>query len=132
MSNTGTLQVRVYTSEAQVPVEGATVVVTGTGERGKLELISVQATDRSGLVRPITIATPQTADSTSPDLSGNGRPFALCSVWAEHPGFAMLRVEGVQIFPGVVTEQNMELIPLEENESSLEQRGLREISGQNL
>lgn len=132
MSNTGTLQVRVYTSEAQVPVEGATVVVTGTGERGKLELISVQVTDRSGLVRPIFIETPQVSDSTSPDRSGNSRPFTMCSVWAEHPGFAMLRVEGVQVFPGVVTEQNMELIPLGENESSLEQRGLREISGQNL
>lgn len=132
MSNTGTLQVRVYTSEAQVPVEGATVVVTGAGERGKLELISVQVTDRSGLVRPVIIATPQMSDSTAPDRSGNGQPFALCSVWAEHPGFAMLRVEGVQIFPGVVTEQNMELIPLGENQSSLETRGLREIPGQNL
>jgi len=132
MSEKGILRVRVYTSVAQIPVESATVVVTRAGDRGRHELLSVQATDRSGLIRPVSIATPDAGESTAPNGEQNGRPYALCSVWAEHPGFAMLRVEGVQIFPGVETVQHMELIPLGENESSLEQRGLREIAGRNL
>lgn len=132
MSEKGTLRVRVYTSVAQIPVEGATVVVTGTGEGGRYKLISVQSTDRSGLIRPVTIPTPDAGESTAPNGSETERPYAVCSVWAEHPGFAMLKVEGVQIFPGVETVQNIELIPLGELESSLEKRNLREIPGQNL
>ena len=50
MSGIGTLRVRVFTSKAQIPVEGATVVVTGAGENGKQDLISLQITDRSGLI----------------------------------------------------------------------------------
>ena len=38
MEGTGTLVVRVYTSRARLPVEGATVVVTQKGEQGKYQL----------------------------------------------------------------------------------------------
>ena len=48
MQAMGTLVVRVYTSQAQIPVEGATVVVTTPGTNGKRKLLSVKATDRSG------------------------------------------------------------------------------------
>ena len=130
MSDSGTLIVRVYTSAAKIPVEGATVVVTARGEGGKERLVSVQITDRSGLIRPVSVAAPAPSESTSPN--GGARPYAVLGVWAEHPGFAMLRVEGVQVFSGQVTEQGMELLPLGENENSLETRGLREIPGQNL
>ena len=56
----------------------------------------------------------------------------MCSVWAEHPGYAMLQVDGVQIFPGVETVQNMELTPLERGQSSLQQRTVRDIPAQDL
>lgn len=57
---------------------------------------------------------------------------AVCDVWAEYPGYAMLLVEGVQIFDGVDTLQEMELAPLSEGESSLIQNQTWEIPGQNL
>ena len=53
-------------------------------------------------------------------------------MWAEHPGYAMLLVEGVQIFQGVETLQSMELEPLNEGQSSLIQNNIREIPGQTL
>ena len=56
----------------------------------------------------------------------------MCDVWAEYPGYAMLLVEGVQIFDGVDTLQEMELAPLSEGESSLIQNQTWEIPGQNL
>ena len=130
MEGTGTLAVRVYTSRARLPVEGATVVVTQKGENGKYQLLSVQATDQSGQVKPITIPTPALGESTHPGSSSP--PYAVCDVWAEHPGFAMLLVEGVQIFDGVDTLQEMELAPLSEGESSLIQNQTWEIPGQNL
>ncbi len=130
MANEGRLKVRVYTSQAELPVEGATVVVTQSGKAGKYTLLSVQISDSSGLVRPIEISTPASNESTSPNQ--NGAAFALCNVWAEHPGYAMLQVEGVQIFPGVETLQDMELIPLAEGQSSLQQRDIRQMTAQAL
>lgn len=130
MEGTGTLRVRVFTSRARVPVSGATVVVTQRGEGGKYQLLSVQATDPSGAVKPISIPTPALGESTHP--GGGAPPYAVCDVWAEHPGYAMLLVEGVQIFQRVETLQDMELSPLSEGKSSLIQNDLREIPGQSL
>ena len=133
MQATGTLSVRVYTSQAQIPLEGAAVVVAAPGEEGKYKLLSIQSTDSSGLIRPVTIDAPALGESTSPGgLPGNGAPFALCDVWAEQPGYAMLQVENVQIFPGVETVQNMELIPLPQGLCSLQQRDERDIPAQSL
>lgn len=130
MNGTGTLTVHVYTSRAKLPLADATVVVTQRGEGGKYQLLSVQATDRSGFTRPVDIPTPILGDSTHP---GDGTPpYVVCDVWAEYPGYAMLLVEGVQIFDGVDTLQEMELAPLSEGESSLIQNQTWEIPGQNL
>ena len=78
MNGTGTLTVQVYTSRAKLPLADATVVVTQRGEGGKYQLLSVQATDRSGFTRPVDIPTPILGDSTQP---GNGTPpYAVCDV----------------------------------------------------
>lgn len=131
MASAGRLRVRVYTSRAELPVEGATVVVTQNSEAGKYKLLSVQVTDDSGLIQPMEIPAPAAEESTRPDNEG-AAAFALCNVWAEHPGYAMLQVEGVQIFPGVETLQNMELIPLAEGQTSLQQRNVRQLTPQSL
>ena len=130
MDNVGQLDVRVYTSRAQLPVEGANVVVTAEGTAGKRRLLSVQRTDSSGNVKGVEIPTPPAAQSTAP--GSGGAAFAFVDVWAEHPGFAALMVEGVQIFPGVRTFLPMELTPLEEGQNSLQESDLREISRQAL
>lgn len=130
MEGSGRLGIRVYTSRAKLPIEDATVVVTQRQEDGRYRLISVQATDQSGSIQPVTIPTPLLGSSTSP--GSEERPFTVCDVWAEHPGYAMLLVEGVQIFDGVETLQAMELIPLTEGQSSLIQSDTREITDQGL
>ena len=132
MESTGRLTVRVYVSQAQIPVEGATVVVTAPGEGGRLRLLSVQATDSSGEIRPIDIAAPALAGSEYPQGVGEAPPYSVCDVWAEHPGYAMLEATGVQIFPGVETMQAMELLPLPRGQSSLEHLDVREITPQSL
>lgn len=127
---TGELVVRVYATSAQLPLEGATVVVTAKEENGKFDLISLQKTDRSGMTEPIKVQTPEEADST--ERNAPEQPYRYCDVWAEHPGFLVQRVDGVQIFPNVTTRQDMELIPLGEGEHPLGYVDTRDISGQNL
>ena len=124
MANTGTLNVRVFVTEAQIPLEGATVVVTRDGAGGKYELLSVQATDSSGKIRPVEVAVPG-GSSTEPGEAGAEAPYASCNVWAEHPGFITLQVDGVQVFAGVETEQDMEMIPLAQGQQSLLRRTVR-------
>lgn len=130
-NTTGTLQVQVYTSRAELPVRDATVVVIRRMPSGKYDLISIQSTDSSGMTKPIEIGTPPLLESTEPN-SIPETPFTQCDIWAEHPDFAMLLVEGVQIFPGVETIQSMELCPLNGNGTSLTQCGVWEIPPQNL
>ena len=135
MPDIGSLVVRVYTSQAQIPLEGATVVVASPcpQQEGKFNLFSVQITDSSGQIKPVIIETPGPEESTAPNGSPfGGVPFAQCCVWAEHPGFAMLQMEGVQVFPGVETLQEMELMPLAQGQSSLQERDSQNIPAQDL
>ena len=75
----GTLQIRVYTSRAQLPIEDATVVVTQISPTGKYHLLSVQITDREGRVQPLTIPAPPRWESTGP--TQDMVPFSVCQVW---------------------------------------------------
>ena len=68
--------VRVYTSRAQLPVAGATVVVTQRDKGGKYKLLSVQSTDSSGATNPVEIPTPLLGESTH----ARGGIAPLCSM----------------------------------------------------
>ena len=112
MASIGTIVTRVYTSRAQLPVPGATVAVTQRAGGGRHTLLALRVTDENGRTAPIRVATPEPAASESP---GTESPFAVCDIWVEHTGYRMLHVEGVQIFPGVETRQDAELLPLPEH-----------------
>lgn len=92
------------TSNASIPVENATVIVT----QGQT-LLAVRTTDRSGNTAPIAIDTPELSESLSPD---NGVPFALVDVAIDHPEYQRIVANNVQIFPNVYTRQTFALIPL--------------------
>ena len=109
MSQTGTLVTRVFTSRGQLPVQDAFVSVVYHGDEANQRLLSVQNSDRSGNTMPITIDTPILADSQSPDQP---TPFALCDLRVEHRGYQLLIIRNVQIFPGIVSVQDLPLIPL--------------------
>lgn len=110
MAQQGSFIARVYTSNGSIPVAGATVIVTRhTPNQAKPELLGLQITDGSGLTKPITIPTPDTSLSQQP---GNGIGWSTVDVSAHHPRYEQILVRGVQIFPGVETIQNFQLIPL--------------------
>ena len=130
MTQTGTLTARVFTSRAQLPVEGATVAVTQRGRNGKYRILSVQQTNRDGATRPIAIPTPTVGESTAPNAGAE--PFARCDIWVEHEGYELTVIEDVQIFPGEVSLQQVELEPLVRGEGWTQQTQVRPIPPQSL
>lgn len=111
MASSGTILARVYTSRAQIPVQGATVAFTQKGAGTRHKLLAVRITDESGKTSPVVLETPDSATGQDP---GGVTPFALCDVWVQSQGYELLLVEDVQVFPNTATVQDAMLIPLSE------------------
>lgn len=130
MPENGTLVVQVYTSRTRIPIPDATVTVTQPGDgKGRRRLVSVQVTDENGRTAPVTLATPPASDSTAP---GTARAFTTCEVRVEHPDFDVEVVEGLQIFSGVRTLLEAELVPLSERANPQTSRRLVRVTPQTL
>lgn len=108
MSATGYIQVRAYTSRAQIPLEDVAIMVT----RPDGTAISMALTDRSGLIPPIPITVPDLASSQSPDTGIV--PFTNVNIYARLEDFEQIEAEDVQVFADTVTWQELEMIPLSE------------------
>lgn len=130
MAQSGTLRVRVYTSQAEIPVVGAAVIVATRGRDGKYQLVSLQETDDSGNIQPVKVDAPPASESTSPEQME--QPFTVVDVWVEHPGYEVMWLEQVQVFAGQQTQQQVELNPLVAGESWTERTDARPIPPQNL
>lgn len=111
MPYSGTLMTRVFTSRSQLPVEDAAVSILQHEPGGRQRLINIQTSDRSGNTVPTIIETPDAQNSQSP---GQETPFSLCDIWVECPGYQLLLIQNVQIFPGIASIQDLPLIPLAE------------------
>lgn len=113
MEQFGSLTVRVTTSQAQLPVAGASVIVTtSTGGPGNT-VKAVLETNENGVAGPIRLPAPTTpTDGTTP---GGPVPYALYSLWVEHPGYEVVLFRDFQVFPNIQTIQSVSLIPLSGN-----------------
>ena len=106
----GTILANVFVSGRAVPVEGATVLITRAGSGGaQPELLAILVTDESGRTPSFSIDTPEAAASQSP---GGAVGWSDITISAEHPQYERIVVENAQVFPGVQTIQNFQLIPL--------------------
>lgn len=128
MASMGYLTARIYTSSAQLPVRDATVAVTQTTATGTKQL-ATRVTDQSGKITPIPIPTPERQESLQP---GTAAPYSAVSLTVEYPGYERVLIQGVQVFPGILTEQEVELLPLEELPQVYNMTELIEIPSQEL
>ena len=109
MPQTGSLIVRAFTSNAQLPVSGATVIISSQEEDGRRKVFSIQTTDESGGTAPVQLEAPDKDLSAGP---GRPAPFSNYSLVVEHPEYYLATFEKLQVFPGVETVQNVPLVPL--------------------
>ena len=109
MPTNGFLTIRTYTSAAQLPVEDVTVSVTRPDSKGT-RLFATRITDESGLAGPIAIPTPDRSESLQ---AGVAAPYTTVDIIADHPNYERVLVENAQVFAGVLSQQDIALIPLE-------------------
>lgn len=128
MPESGYLTLRVYQSHAQLPLYGAAITVTQPASSGS-HLLATRLTDQSGKAGPITIETPNRSESQIP---GFPRPFTAVDVTAEYPGYERILVENVQIFSGIETQQNLEMLPLSARPDAFNMTEIFDISAQQL
>lgn len=108
MSATGYIQVHAYTSYAQLPLENVAVTVTATDGTA----IAMRLTDRSGRIAPIEVPVPERSESLTPNPGE--KPFTSVNLYARLKGYEQFEMENVQVFAGIVTDQDLAMIPLAE------------------
>ena len=109
MSAVGYIQVRAFTSYAQIPIKDAAVTITDINEN----VIAMRLTNRSGnFDKPIEISVPDLSAGQSPNTGVT--PYTSVNLYARAENFEEIEVNNVQVFPDTVTLQNLELIPLSE------------------
>lgn len=126
LSATGYIQVRAYTSNAQIPLEDVAISVTATDGTA----IAMRLTNRNGLITPISLPVPDLAASQSPNPEE--RPFAVVNLYARLQGYEQIEIENLQIFADTTTNQNLEMIPLSELPSAWDQTEIFDTPAQNL
>ena len=126
MPDTGYIQVRAFTSKAQIPLKDVAISVTATDGTA----IAMRLTDQSGQIEPIPIPVPNRAESLTPNPEEI--PFARVNIYARLSGYIQIENEDLQVFADTVTDQNLEMIPLSELPSSWGERELFLTPRQNL
>ena len=126
MSATGYIQARAYASFAQLPL--ADVAITITSDDGTA--LAMALTDRSGKIPPVAIPVPDLAESQSPDPPE--RPWAVVNLYAHKRGYEAVEAENLQVFAGVTTQQDLEMVPLSELPGSWDQVLVLDTPPQNL
>lgn len=126
LASTGYIQVRAFTSRAQLPLEDVAVVITASDGT----TLAMRLTNRNGEIAPVEIPVPDASESQSPDPAE--QPFTSVNVYGRKQGFERIENEGTQVFAGVTTLQQLEMIPLSEFPDSWERTEFFSTPNQNL
>lgn len=93
--------------------------------------IAMRLTNRSGMLDvPIEIPVPDLAASQSPNPGF--LPFTVVDLYARLENFEEIFIENLQVFAGVQTDQNLELIPLAEFPEAWNKTEVFDTPAQNL
>ena len=126
LPSTGYIQVHAFSSYAQIPLQDVSVSVSAADGTA----IALRLTDRSGRIEPIAIPVPDRQESLTPNPPE--RPFATVNLSARLKDYEQIFVDNIQVFAGVTTDQDLELIPLSELPASRSKSETFVTSQQNL
>ena len=103
----GTIQFRVFTSDANIPLPGVTVILRQ--QDSPYQLLGILVTDESGQTPVTAIETCDASLGQSPGSSE--QPWVSLRAYVEHPAYEEASFSGIQLFPGILTVQNVQLLP---------------------
>ena len=74
--------------------------------------IAFRLTDRNGKIEPVPISVPDRSASQTPNTGVT--PYTNVNISARLENYEQIESENVQVFPSVITTQDLEMIPLSE------------------
>lgn len=108
----GTIKIQVTSSIGLIPVQDARITISYTGEPDStLEQVSTNAEGQS---ETLTLAAPPLEYSMDPEQMN--QPYAEYTVQVEAEGYRPVSIEGVDVFSGELSLQNVRMEPLEVSE----------------
>lgn len=107
---TGGMQVNVTTLRRLYPVKGATVTVF-TGAPATPTVIETDITDESGKSGVFNLKTPPKSESQQAENDG-ALPYASYNISVRSDGYVEQIAMNVPVFPGVISVQGIDLIPI--------------------
>lgn len=92
--------------------------------------IAMRVTDRNGQITAIAVPVPDLAAGQTPDTGQ--LPFTRVNLYARLPGYVQIENEDLQVFPDIITVQNLEMIPQSELPDSWGEKEIFPTPVQNL
>ena len=127
MSAKGYIQVRAYTSYAQIPLEGVAISIVDTYG----STIALRITNKNGMLdQPVEVTVPDFSAGLQPET--NIIPFGVVNLYARTKNYEAIEIENLQIFPNRTTMQDLAMIPLAELPSSYNKLEIFPTPPQNL
>lgn len=126
LPSTGYIQVHAYASNARLPLRDVAVRIADMND----STIALRLTDRSGTIIPVEVSVPDVSAGQTPDTGII--PFTRVNIYARLENYERIEAKDVQVFPGVVTLQNLEMIPLSELPESWNKVEIFDTPAQNL
>lgn len=112
MTDTGALRIGVISSLGQIPIQGAAVSITYTGEPDRV--LEELTTDISGLTKTVELPAPPIEYSMNP--VSEIQPYAEYNILVTAPGYEPVSVSGSELLAGTTSLQPIRMNPLEVSE----------------
>ena len=100
----GILRIQCYAARQSAPMAGVSITVTGEG------FAADRVTGTDGTAVDLELEAPASSYSLD-EANTTVRPYAVCALVAEKPGYQTVRIEGIQIFSGQTTLAPIEMVP---------------------
>lgn len=126
MGAAGYIQVHAFTSNARLPLKDVTILITDQDGKN----IAMRQTDRSGIISPVAISTPELSASLEP--GADVPPFTTINLYARLSQYEQVEAKNIQVFPDTITNQELEMIPLAEFPEFWTQSEIFQTQPQNL
>ena len=116
-----------YTSKGRIPLKDVAVTITDISGSA----VAMRLTNRSGtLDAPVEISVPELSAGQTPKTGIV--PFKQVNLYARLENYETIEIENLQVFPGTLTVQDLEMIPLSELPDSWNKMEIFNTPSQNL